>query len=345
MTIKDIARESGYAVGTVSRVLNHNPNVSDAARARILEVVEKYNFQPNANAKHLKQQASQGVAIIVKGTSNLLFAPILERAQALCDDAGYRSTVYYIDENDNEVARAVQVCREHKPNGILFFGSDPHNFENGLSEVDVPCLLMTNMAVGSGSDRLSSVTVDDSGAASRMIEYLYQKGHRTIGLIGGVLECSHPSGARLAGCLSSFTRLDLPFETTRQYAATRFTLEGGYRGMEQLLHHCPELTAVFAYSDIMAIGAVRALREHGLRVPEDVSVVGFDGIELSGYLLPRLTTIRQPAGRLAERGVIILIQTIQQDRGAVHEIVPYEFLERESVRDLNHSQGRPAPLP
>ena len=337
MTIKDIARESGYAVGTVSRVINNNPNVSDAARARIMEVIERYNFQPNSNAKHLKQQGSHGVAMIVKGTSNLLLASILERAQALCDEAGYPSSIYYIDEDDNEVSRARQICREHKPNGILFFGSGTHNFEGDLSELDIPCLLMTNMAADSRAANLSSVTVDDSGAASRMIDYLYAKGHRTIGLIGGVLRCSHPSGTRLAGCLSSFTRLGLPFEAARQYAATRYTLEGGYRGMEQLLKSCPGLTAVFAYSDIMAVGAIRALRDHGLRVPEDVSVVGFDGLELTEYLSPRLTTIRQPVDRLAERGVNILIHCIEQNPGAVHEIVPFEFLERDSVRDLTQS--------
>ena len=143
--------------------------------------------------------------------------------------------------------------------------------------------------------------------------------------------------SRLAGCLSSFTRLGLPFEAARQYAATRYTLEGGYRGMEQLLKSCPGLTAVFAYSDIMAVGAIRALRDHGLRVPEDVSVVGFDGLELTEYLSPRLTTIRQPVDRLAERGVNILIHCIEQNPGAVHEIVPFEFLERDSVRDLTQS--------
>ena len=109
MTIKDIAREAGYAVGTVSRVINNNPNVSQAARARILEVIQKYNFQPNSNAKHLKQQASQGIAMIVKGTHNMLFAPILEKMQTECTAAGYSGMVYYIDENDNEVDRARQI--------------------------------------------------------------------------------------------------------------------------------------------------------------------------------------------------------------------------------------------
>ena len=110
MTIKDIAREAGYAVGTVSRVINNNPNVSPAARARIRAVIEKYNFRPNTNAKHLKQQASQGIAMIVKGTHNMLFALVLEKLQAQCGAAGYNSMVYYIDEQDNEVDRARQIC-------------------------------------------------------------------------------------------------------------------------------------------------------------------------------------------------------------------------------------------
>ena len=334
MTIKDIARESGYAVGTVSRVINNSPNVSEAARARVLEVVEKYNFQPNSNAKHLKQQSSQGISMIVKGTHNLLFASILERSQAVCEDAGYSSSVCYIDEDENEVDRARQICREHKPFGIIFFGSDTNNFTQSLTDLGVPCLLMTNMAAGSPIENLSSVSVDDTGSAASVIEYLYRRGHRRIGLIGGDPKCSHPSGARLAGCLSSFTRLGLPFDPAAQYACTRFTLEGGYHGMESLLEHCPGLTAVFAYSDIMAIGAIRALQDHGLRVPQDVSVCGFDGIELGDYLFPRLTTIRQPVDRLAMRGVSILIHCIEEISDAIHEIVPYQFVEGESVRAL-----------
>ena len=122
MTIKDIARESGYAVGTVSRVINNNPNVSDAARARIMEVIERYNFQPNSNAKHLKQQGSHGVAMIVKGTSNLLLASILERAQALCDEAGYPSSIYYIDEDDNEVGPADLPGAQAQRHSVLWLG-------------------------------------------------------------------------------------------------------------------------------------------------------------------------------------------------------------------------------
>lgn len=334
MTIKDIAREAGYAVGTVSRVINNNPNVSDAARARILEVIRKYNFQPNANAKHLKQQANQGIAMIVKGTHNMLFASVLEKLQAECSAAGYNSMVHYIDEKDNEVEHARRICREYKPHGVIFLGSDRNHFGADLVELGVPCLLMTNTAATAAIPNLSSVSVDDTAAAACMVGHLLDKGHRRIAFIGGDLVSSQPSSARLSGCLSEFARRGLALEPATQYVAARYTLPGGYRAMEQLLQTLPDLTAVFAFSDIMAIGAIRALRDRGLRVPEDVSVCGFDGIELAGYLSPRLTTIRQPAERMAGRGVAILIRCIEERCNAVHELVPYELLPGESVRGL-----------
>lgn len=334
MTIKDIAREAGYAVGTVSRVINNNPNVSEAARARILEVIRKYNFHPNSNAKHLKQQASQGIAMIVKGTHNMLFASVLEKMQTECTAAGYNGMVYYIDENDNEVDRARQICREHKPHGVIFLGSDRNHFTPELTDLGVPCLLMTNTAATAAIPNLSSVSVDDVAAAARMVGHLLDNGHRRIAFIGGDLTSSQPSSARLSGCLSEFSRRGLSFEPGKQYIAARYTLPGGYHAMEQLLDNLPDLTAVFAFSDIMAIGAMRALRDRGLRMPEDVSVCGFDGIELADYLSPRLTTIRQPAERMAGRGVAILIRCIEEQCDAVHELVPYELLEGESVLHL-----------
>lgn len=334
MTIKDIAREAGYAVGTVSRVINNNPNVSPAARARIRAVIEKYNFRPNTNAKHLKQQASQGIAMIVKGTHNMLFALVLEKLQAQCGAAGYNSMVYYIDEKDNEVDRARQICREHKPHGVIFLGSDRNHFGPDLEELGVPCLLMTNSAAGEAIENLSSVSVDDAAAAARMVAYLLDHGHRRIAFIGGDLVSSQPSSARLSGCIGELSRHGMALNPAAQYVPARYTLPGGYAAMEQLLQTVPGLTAVFAFSDIMAIGAIRALRDHGLRVPEDVSVCGFDGIELAAYLAPRLTTIRQPADRMASCGVAMLVHCIEQHSGAVHELVPYELLEGESVLRL-----------
>ena len=180
MTIKDIARESGYAVGTVSRALNNAPGVSAETRQKILEIVNRHNYEPNANAKHLKQQTNDGIALIVKGTQNMLFAGILEPLQQIIEESGYVATVYYIDEEANEVAQARRICTERKPHGILFLGSNPEYFTPELEALGIPCLLLTNSAASLRIRNLSSVSVDDMAASDTMIEYLYKKGHRRI---------------------------------------------------------------------------------------------------------------------------------------------------------------------
>lgn len=334
MTIKDIARESGFAIGTVSRALNNAPGVSAETRQKILEVVNRHNYEPNANAKHLKQQGSDGIALIVKGTQNMLFADILEQLQSVIEESGYVATVYYIDEEANEVAQARRICAERKPYGILFLGSNLEYFTPDLEGLGIPCLLLTNSAANLRIANLSSVSVDDMAASDRMIEYLYQKGHRNIGIIGGRPNLSRPSLARLAGCQGAMLRLGLPFEMEKQYAFARFSLTGGYTGMEYLLAHCPDITAVFAMSDLMALGALRALQDHGLKVPQDISVAGYDGIALGRYSIPRLTTIRQDMEQLAQRSARILLHCIEEPGRAVHEVVPFDLIEGESVREI-----------
>ena len=203
-----------------------------------------------------------------------------------------------------------------------------------MEELGIPCLLLTNSAASLRIRNLSSVSVDDMAASDTMIEYLYKKGHRRIGIIGGKPNLSRPSLARLAGCQGAMLRLGLPFDMEKQYAYARFSLSSGYEAMEYLLQHSPDITAVFAMSDLMALGAVRALRDHGLCVPQDISVTGFDGIALGQYSVPRLTTIRQDMGQLAQRSARILLHNIQKSGNAVHEIVSFDLTEGESVREL-----------
>ena len=335
MTIKEIAKESGYGVGTVSRVLNNSRNVSDEACAAIMAVVEKHHFEPNANAKHLKLQARFGIAIIVKGTQNMLFAAILEKMQKSIEQNGIATLIFYIDQDANEVERAVSVCRERRPYGVIFMGSNLEENGESLRQLDVPCLIVTNSAATLNLKNVSSIAVDDTAAASCMIDYLVAKGHTKIGLIGGDPALSRPSYLRLGGSQSSFFRHRIPFDPEKQYAYARFSLEGGYRATEELLRKYPDMTAIFAMSDIMAIGAIRALYDHGLRVPVDISVAGYDGIELSKYIHPTLTTIRQNTDRMASRGTEILIHCIRENADAIHEIIPFELQEGSSVRGLS----------
>ena len=200
-----------------------------------------------------------------------------------------------------------------------------------LASLGIPCLLLTNNAAGLGIENLSSVSVDDRAAAAVMIEQLYAKGHRVIGIIGDRPETSRPSQQRLDGCLDALQRLGVPFDFDRQYRLADFSMQGGYAAAEHLLAHCPDLDAVFAMSDLMALGAVRAFQDHGLRVPQDIGVAGYDGISLGRFTVPRLTTIRQNTTVLAERAADILLRCIEENAPARHETVPFELVEGESV--------------
>lgn len=333
LTIKDIARESGYAVGTVSRVLNNHPDVSEKARARIMEVVEKHNFKLNSNAKHLKQQASSGIAIIVKGNQNMLFTSIVEQMQGMIREKGFACLMYYIGEMEDEMEQALRVVVERRPRGILFLGSNLSYFMERFSKVSIPCVLVTNSAESLGFENLSSVSTDDSLAAFAAIEYLMNLGHTRIGILGGQLEKSRAAITRYIGCRKAFDSHGIPFEQDDQYEPALFSISQGYDAMERLMNKMPDLTAVFAMSDTMALGAIRAIRDHGKRVPEDISVVGFDGIELGSYVSPKLTTIRQDRETIAERSVEILLSNILDGIGAVHETVPFQIIAGESAKE------------
>ena len=334
MTIKDIAKESGYAVGTVSRVLNNHPDVSEKARKTIMAVVEKHHFKLNSNAKHLKQQASSGIAIIVKGSQNMLFASIVERLQRLISEKKYASFIYYIGEEENEVERAERVCLERHPLGILFLGSDLEFFKERFDRLEIPCVLVTNSAAELGFDNLSSVSTDDEAGAQAAVAHLLKLGHRNIGILGGYMENSHAAHTRYKGCEKAFAEQGIKLEPGRQYRSAFFSMEEGYHAMEQLFEQMPDLTAVFAMADVLAVGAIRAIRDRGLRVPEDVSVIGFDGIELGNYLSPRLTTVRQARERIADRSLEILLSDIAGERPAVHELLPFDIVEGESAAKI-----------
>ena len=185
MTIKDISAQTGYSVGTVSRVLNNQPNVSEKARKAILEAARATGFQLNTNAKQLKQQHSNSILVLVKGTSNQLFGALVEQLQLRMRDTSYPLTVDYLDENRNEVRRALQLCLEKKPRGILFLGGNRENFVADFDKIRVPCVLVTNNAAEFPFPNLSSVSSDDKLAGRIAIEHLISLGHRKIAIIAG----------------------------------------------------------------------------------------------------------------------------------------------------------------
>ena len=297
MTIKDISAQTGYSVGTISRVLNNQPNVSEKARKVILEAARATGFQLNTNAKQLKQQHSNSILVLVKGNSNQLFGELVEALQLRMSDAAQPLTVDYLDEDRNEVRRALQLCLEKKPRGILFLGGNRQNFLADFDKIGVPCLLVTADAAGMPFENLSSVSSDDRFASRMAMDALISQGHR-------------------------------------RFAIIRFSYEGGYQAACNLLDRGRDFTALFAMSDVMAIGAIRALNDRGIHVPEHVSVMGFDGLQVGEFIQPRLSTVCQDPQELAARSVDILLENIKNPQSPRYETVPVQIQLRESTKHV-----------
>lgn len=331
MTIKDLAIKTGYGVATVSRVLNGQPNVSEKAKKIILQAAREYRYEINTNAQQLKQQKSTTIAVVVKGTSNQLFGALVENIQNLVAQTEYSLYVDYMDEDGNEVLEGLRLCREKKPLGMLFLGGNRCNFEKDFHNISIPCVLVSNQAEKLGFSNLSSVATDDRQAAYCAMKSLIGLGHRQVVIIGGNREFSDTSRLRYEGCLQALQEHGIAFHEELDYQGTRYSYNDGYHAAEKLISSGRKFTALFAAADVMAIGAIRALRDHGLRVPEDVSVMGFDGLPLGSYLVPQLSTVAQSVDVMARRSVELLIKSIEKKTSACHEAVPFEVHQKEST--------------
>ena len=203
MTIVDIAKESGYSVTTVSRVLNNRQDVSPAAKETIMKIVEAHNFVPNTNAKRLKQTISRNIYLLVKGTSNMLFANVVEEIQSIKDRTDYSLSITYLDEDSNLSSVTDRICRERKPLGIIFLGGSREDFSEDTSSFKVPCVIVTTSAENWSMEELSSVSIDDEKAGDTIVDFLIEHGHTKKAEIGANLELSQTARLRHNGYLNS----------------------------------------------------------------------------------------------------------------------------------------------
>ena len=332
-TIKDIARLSGYSVGTVSRVINQHPDVSAETREKILKIIKEENFQPNSNARLLKQTHASAISVIVKGTDNLFLNSLLEKVQSQLRSHGEEATVIFLKEADNEVQYAVQFSRERNPKGLIFLGGDLENFRRSFEEIDTPAVLVAADASQLDFANLSSFSTDDYAGAREAVTRLIASGHQKIGIIGGfaTFEENQVSSQRLQGAIDVMRENGLKFDRKKDYQESIFAMKDGYENTRNLLKKNPKITAIFALSDMIAIGAMRAVHDAGMRVPEDISVIGYDGIEYTRYTLPRLATVRQDIDELARKSVEDLLFRISYPRKAVHKRIPFELIGEDSI--------------
>ena len=264
----------------------------------------------------------------------MLFANVVEEIQSIIDRTDYSLSITYLDEDSNLSSVTDRICRERKPLGIIFLGGSREDFSEDTSSFKVPCVIVTTSAENWSMEELSSVSIDDEKAGETIVDYLIEHGHTKIAEIGANLELSQTARLRHNGYLNSLKKHGITPDE-RYYERARFSYDSAYRAMKKLLEKDIEITAVYAISDVMAIGAIRAILDKGLRVPEDISITGFDGSTLAEYYNPKIVSIRQPHKDMAARSVELLFSMIDLHKGSCHEIIPFELTEGESVARID----------
>ena len=314
---------------TVSRVLNRRPDVNPVTREKVERIIEENSFVGNKNARGLKQ-ISEVIGVVVRGRSNpflnSLAESILEHAASLPDFF----VTEFIDERADEFETALRMTRQNKIKGLIFVGSLIDDRVQAIRNLEIPVVFTTVNAMAASMKNASSVAIDDRSMGRLVAEELLSRGHRKIAVFGSNPIAEDSLAMRFQGFCDAFADRGLTFDSS-DYRECRFSLEAGYNTARDYFRDHSETTALFTMSDTVAVGAIRALKDLGKSVPEDISVVGFDGIDLCRFTIPRLTTVEQPVEEIARRSVNLLLDMMEKGAAPRHILVKAVFRNRDSV--------------
>ncbi len=343
INIKDIAEKADVSIATVSNVINNRGRVGEETRKKIMSIIEEYNYLPNELAKNLKLNKTDSIGVIVEDISVFNAPDIIKGIHASAEEKQLSillTNMGLFSKSGNEFPN-VDKCKElamplykqlvkSQVEGIIYIGFHPRDITGIIGESKLP-IVYTYCYTRNEDDY--SVNYDDEGGSYQITKYLITKGHRHIGLISGLIN-SKSSHARFRGYQKALSEYLLMFNP--QFVKTGdWEYESGYRMAIDLLNQETKPTAIIAMNDLMAAGATQAIKEQRLQVPDDISVIGFDNRELSGYHSPKLTTMSLPLEEMGRVSMNILHQLKHNQHVAQKKyLLDCHLVERESVNSL-----------
>lgn len=317
LTIKEIAKLSGISVSTVSRAINNHYDISPETKRRVQEIIDQYGYVPNNSARNLKLNDARNIAVLVKGITNPFFTSMIKVFEKECSDHDYALVLEHVEEEQDETELAALLEKEKRLNGLIFLGGNPVQSVERLKRLTVP-FVFCSVAV---PDRkafaeYSYVAIDDRAEAEKVTDYLIEQGRKRIALLSDAESDISNGMLRLEGYLHALEKHGIepdPALICRPISIQKtYTYENGYQRTVDLIQSGTKFDAIFAIADSIAIGCLRALRDQGIRVPEDVAVIGFDGLEIGHYLTPALSTLQQPVDEMAEASMHALLGLLEE---------------------------------
>lgn len=340
ITIKDIAKLCGVGVSTVSRAINNHPDINPETKQMIMDVIQLHGYVPNNSARNLKRSDAKCIAVLVKGLNNPFFTNMIKTIEYDIKKKKYSMVLHHVEFDEDEADVALELVKEKRLKGLIFLGGHFRRSEQKLAMLNVPFILSTVNCdpVSIEESKYSNISVDDEVEMLRAVEYLIECGHKKIALISANRGDESIGQLRLAGYRKALESHNIPFDKELVFPmkddVEAYTMENGYAVTKEMLLSGKEFTAICAISDSLAIGAIRALHDAGKRVPEDYSVMGFDGIELGKYITPSLSTMEQPVYTIAKETTKLLFDVIAGKKEHEHIVVPGKLIIRESTRQI-----------
>ncbi|MPY64944.1 LacI family DNA-binding transcriptional regulator [Streptomyces spongiae] len=333
--MEEVAARAGVGRGTVSRVINGSPRVSDATRTAVEAAVAELGYVPNTAARALAANRTDAIALVVPEPETRFFAEpyfsdMLKGVGAALTETEMQLLLIFAG-SDRERRRLAQYLAAHRVDGVLLVSvhaDDP--LPDLLAQLEIPAVIS---GPRSARETLPSVDSDNYGGGRSAVEHLMARGRRTIATITGRLDV-YGAQRRIEGYREALADSGRPVDE-QLILPGDFTEDGGRRAMAELLQRCPDLDAVFAESDVMAAGARQVLREAGRRIPDDVALVGYDDSAIARHMDPPLTSVRQPIEEMGRAMIDLLLDEIADRRPAVSRglerrqvVLPTELVQR-----------------
>ena len=316
MNIRDIARLAGVGVSTVSRVINDHPDVKDETREKILKIIKESNYIPNNSARILKKNNTNNIGVLVKGVFNPFFAEMINIIGNRINEAGYTMILQQNDyATEDDVDNLIAFVKEKRLQGIICLGGNFLNInDESFQFLDIPVVLTSvNTLSKESKSKFSSIGIDNVLAAKASIQYLIDKGHRNIGILLGEKNDVGISGLRLEGYKKALEENNIPYSEENVFIGD-YDYSGAYRVTKEIINNRKDITAIFSISDIMAVGAAKSVIDQGLQVGEDISIMGFDGMDISKYYNPGITTVKQPKKNMANNSIDLLLALLAKKK-------------------------------
>lgn len=323
-TMKEVADYAGVSVATVSRVMNNTGYVSEDLRERVQRAIGELNYQPSALARSLRRQITQTVGLLIPQLDQPFFSTLAFSIEQTLFAQGYHTLICSAEENADKEDAYIDMLLSRRVDGVILVptGHSEQNIKH-LVEQNVPVVLVDrNLPRLTNINRVMS---NNYQGAYDAMQHLIQLGHRNI----AVISASPHSGAmvqRIRGAKQALLDANMPLPSNMLNTASNEQIKdslyrAGYLMAQEMLDSAPQISAIFALTDVMAVGAIHAAAERGKKLPEDLSILGFDNIDLAAYSMPELTTVAQPVAQMGAAASEILMRHMQREENSVESVL------------------------